>query len=805
MLKYSIIILLLFTFSINAEIVKIKDLVTQDNLEAAKINDIKSKKSIFTNHKGEADISDMNNSDSIMISFYGYEKQIISFKEIAENKFIVYLKGTGISFDELVVSANKWQQDKREIPIKMTSIKSEYTLMQNPQTAADLLTLTGEVYVQKSQLGGGSPMIRGFATNRVLITVDGVRMNNAIFRSGNVQNVISLDPLAISNTEVLFGPGSTIYGSDAIGGVMNFYTKAPKFATNGKMYFAANANIRSSSANFEKTGHIDFNLGFKKVAFLTSLTYSDYDDLRMGSNGPDDYIREIYQDRIDGRDTIINNSYPNIQRETGYNQINFMQKVSLKASKNIDIDYGFHYSTTSDYSRYDRLIRYRGDREEERLRSAEWYYGPQEWIMNNFNINFKKPYKIYDQFNLSFAYQYFRESRHDRDFNSIIKSNRIEKVWAYSLNADFVKNLSDKQKLFYGAEAIRNDIGSYGTSENIETKDIQNDASRYPDGSDWSSYSYYLSYRNKLTNKMNIQLGARYNQYMINAEFDTTFYKFPFTKADINAGALTGSAGLVYNPTQSWQFIINVSTGFRSPNIDDIGKIFDSEPGSVVIPNPDLVAEYAYNAEFGLAKIINDDLKIDFSAYYTQLENALVRRDYQLNGQDSIIYAGELSQVQAIQNAANANVWGIQAGIEAKLPLNLTFRARLNYQQGEEELDDGTTAPLRHAPPLFGNIHLIYTINRFEVDFYSDFNGAVSNADLAPSEQEKTYIYAWDDSGLPYSPSWWTLNLKAEYSISNKIMVSGGIENILDVRYRPYSSGISAPGINFIGAVRVSI
>ena len=86
--------------------------------------------------------------------------------------------------NELVVSANKWEQNLMEVPGTVSRVSKQLIQFQNPQTSADLLTLTGKVFVQKSQLGGGSPMIRGFATNRVLLVVDGVRMNNAIFRSG---------------------------------------------------------------------------------------------------------------------------------------------------------------------------------------------------------------------------------------------------------------------------------------------------------------------------------------------------------------------------------------------------------------------------------------------------------------------------------------------------------------------------------------------------------------------------------------------------------------------------------------------
>ena len=149
--------------------------------------------------------------------------------------FQITLEDAGLSLDEIVVSATRWTQNKHDVPEKITTISTKQVALQNPQTAADLVGISDEVFIQKSQQGGGSPMIRGFATNRLLYTVDGVRMNTAIFRSGNLQNVISLDPFAIENTEVLFGPSSVIYGSDAIGGIMSFKTLTPQLsAVKGK-------------------------------------------------------------------------------------------------------------------------------------------------------------------------------------------------------------------------------------------------------------------------------------------------------------------------------------------------------------------------------------------------------------------------------------------------------------------------------------------------------------------------------------------------------------------------------------------
>jgi hemoglobin/transferrin/lactoferrin receptor protein len=272
----------------------------------------------------------------------------------------------------------------------------------------------------------------------------------------------------------------------------------------------------------------------------------------------------------------------------------------------------------------------------------------------------------------------------------------------------------------------------------------------------------------------------------------------------LNTGALTGSAGVVYNPDESWNLSVNFSTGFRAPNIDDVGKVFDSEPGAVVVPNPDLKPEYAYNAELGIAKTFGSVAKMDVAGYFTFLDEALVRRNFALNGQDSIVYDGALSQVQAIQNAANAHVYGIQAGIEFKLPAGLTLSSRFNFQKGEEELDDGSTAPLRHAGPWFGATHLIYRRDRLKADFYGVYNGEISYEDLAPEEQGKPHIYAVDANGNPYSPSWHTLNLKVQYQLAEMLMLSAGVENLMDQRYRPYSSGIVASGRNFMAALKAN-
>lgn len=796
-MKRNIIILfVLFSFILNAQVVIIKDSETKNPIEFVTIKCLSSENYILTNEQGKADISSLNCKE-YEINILGYKKLKITHDEIVKQSFQIIIEKSPITLDQVVVSAVKWRQNERTIPLHITKLDYSTINYFTPQTSADMIGYSGEVFIQKSQQGGGSPMLRGFATNRVLITVDGVRMNTAIFRGGNVHNIISIDPYSVDNTEILFGPGSVVYGSDAIGGVMNINTLPTQYSDNDKLLVKGSVSMHTATANKEKTGHVDFNLGWKKFSMLTSYTFNDFGDLRMGTNGPDEYLDKFYVQTVNNTDYMITNRDSLIQKPTGYSQNNFMQKFSFKPNDKLEFKYNFIYTESSNIPRYDRLIRTKNGLP----RSAEWYYGPQIWMQNKLNIESKHTNVLYNSMIVNLAYQHFEESRIDRNFNKPTRFKRYEEVEAISATIDFNKNLGEKDEIFYGIDLVYNKVNSTGIDENISTGIENIGPSRYPD-SDWGSYAAYVTYNHKFSNKISFMGGARYNQYMLNAVFDTTFYPFPFTSAKINNGAITGSMGLNYSPNPKWIFSANLSTGFRSPNIDDVGKVFDSEPGSVVVPNPDLKAEYAYNAEGSIEKIFGEILKLQLTGYYIYLDNALVRRDFKLNGLDSIMYSGEMSKVQAIQNAAFAVVYGLQAGIEAKLPSGFGIFGRFNYQKGIEELEDGTTSPLRHAAPWYGMGSMFYNKGQLRADFYVNFSGEVSYENMPQEEISKNYMYAEDENGNPYSPSWYTINFRIAYKFNHNLTINAGVENILDIRYRPYSSGIVAPGRNLIVGVK---
>ncbi len=767
--------------------------------DAAVMNETRTRL-VFTNRSGKADISAFNEGEIICFHHFTYEAACMSHSEIRGENFTVKLTKKIFAMQEFVISANRWEQKKDEVPNKITAVLKSAVELQNPQTTADLIGMSNEVFIQKSQLGGGSPMIRGFATNRILIVVDGVRMNNAIYREGNIQNVISLDPSALESTEIIFGPGAAIYGSDAIGGVMDFHTKKALLSTGNELYVKVDAFSRFASSNKEKTNHLDLNIGSRKIALFSSITYSDYDNLKMGARKNPGYLRPEYVVTRGSKDTIVTNPDPRLQVWSGYSQLNTLNKLRFKISDFLDIVYANHYSKLSDVPRYDRLIQYRSGN----LRYSEWYYGPQIWMMNSLQMRITKENRFFDEFILTAAMQDYKESRHDRTFGSPSVNEQSDQVSILSLNVDFDKEPNKgNQLLYYGIEYVGNDVKSTAHSRDIITGKITPAASRYPDGSNiYRSFSVYSGYKNTLSEHITFSTGIRYNHITLDSKInDNSFFNVPFTVISMSNGAVTGSAGLVFRFRSKTQLNINASSGFRTPNLDDVGKIFDPAPGVVIVPNPDLKPEYATNFDLGISKEFDGFLHIDITGYHTWLNNALTRHDFLFNGEDSIIYKGVLSRVQAITNASFARVNGINVSMKVNINKYLSVRSVLNITKGEEK----GGIPLRHAAPLFGSTHLICKSQKITAELYSVYNGQRKFEDMPPSETDKPYLYASDKNGNPWSPGWITFNIKTSYAPVKWSVITAGLENILDLRYRPYSSGIVSPGRNLIISLRFII
>ena len=746
-------------------------------------------KGIFSNFNGEVDLSIFENRDSIVIQHPTFDSTIKIKSEIVKQKNIILFDKI-ISIDEIVFSVNKWSENLSDVSNKILNISEKKIKELSPQTSADLLEKTGEVFVQKSQLGGGSPMIRGFSANRILLSLDGIRMNNAIFRSGNIHNIISIDPNILEGVEILYGPASVMYGSDAIGGAINFKIKDPKFSIDNKIKINGSQNIQYNSSSKSKHYNLFLNIGLKKIASMTSFSFSNFDDLRSGSKRKSKYknfgkrTEYVKRNYIENIDEIIKNTNHNIQKFSNYSQNNFIQKINYKINDDINLIYGLYYSKSSNIPRYDRLTLY-----DDLLtpKYAEWYYGPNLFLMNKIELNYFIKNKFFDAFKLNISKQNIEESRISRKFNDLYIKNRIEKVNVHSLNLDFDKKINGKE-FFYGYELYTNKINSNAFEKNINTNNEEKISTRYPDGgSNFLINSIYLSYK-KINKNLNYNFGIRGTKANLKSKISSDFFNFPFSEIEINTSSISGNFGLIYNYSKNSSLKFLYSNGFRSPNLDDVGKIFDSEPGNIIVPNTELNPEYANNFEINFISR-KQNIEFNGSIYYTNLNNAIIRSNGTFNGLDSIMYDGSLSQVQTLKNSGKAYVFGFSYMINYKINNNLNVKSSVSFNQSK---DLSTKLPLRHSSPIFGQSSINFTKRNIKVSYYINYNGKKDISNFSPSELNKLYLYTKDGS-----PAWLTNNISFIYNINYLAKINFSCENIFDIHYRSYSSGISAPGRNF--------
>lgn len=704
-----------------------------------------------------------------------------------------------VPLNEAVISVSRGVQAKKGVAQQVKVIRRSEIEFANAQSTADLLSGTGQVFVQKSQQGGGSPVLRGFEASRVLIVVDGVRMNNAIYRSGHLQNVITMDNAALDRAEVLFGPASTVYGSDALGGAICFFTKNPNFAAEGeRLNLGANAFFRYGTVNEEKTGHLDFNIGCKKLASFTSFTVSDFGDLRMGENAGSKGVfgqRDFYVERINGKDSLVRNSDRYLQKFSGFKQYDFLEKIVFKQNARTSHTLNFQYSTSTNIPRYDRLT----DKSASGLASAEWYYGPQDRMMAAYTLNLKNV-GMFNSLNITASYQDIEESRHNRNFGNSRRNDRVEQVKVYGLLAELVK-VWETQSLRIGLDGQYNDVTSTAQRVNVNTGEVTTQSTRYPDGgSAMLSAAVYATHFWKpgSDSKWSFSEGLRAGFSSLNAAFlSREFYPFSFDKVEQSSPTFSGNLGAVWNSTEDWRVAINASTGFRVPNVDDLTKLFDSQKGSVVVPNTDLKPEKTMNLDLSLTHPISDNVRWENVAWITGFRDAIVTDVFQFNGQDSILYDGELSRVLASQNKRNANLFGFSSILEADVYPNLAMYASLTYTKGRIKDDVRGDTPLDHIPPMYGKFGSRWHNTRGSVEAFVLFNG---------KKKLEDYSLEGEDN-LQYAPvngtaAWYTANIRGAFKFNKNLTLQAGIDNIFDTNYRAFASGINAPGRNFWVTVR---
>ncbi|HFX17987.1 MAG TPA: TonB-dependent receptor [Flavobacteriales bacterium] len=795
-----------FIYNLKAQDILVIDMETGFPIDNVTVKSIDDKFIFHTNKEGIVNIRNFKKKDTLIFEHPLYESFKIVKRVILKNNYTVELIKRYQKLDNVILSVSRTKTKKKNVAKQVKVIDYQETLKVQPGTAADLLEDAGNIVVQKTQGGAGSPIIRGLEANRILLVIDGVRLNNAISRTGHLHTAITVNPLILNRTEIIYGP-SAIYGSDALGGVINFYTKTP--IINNYKTLSGGAIGRYATATDEVSFNFNTDLSFKKWATSLAVSYSDFGNIRMGSNRLHGYKNWGI---VDSMSTNTENYYDphaevnpdkNIQPNTAFQQKDFFNKSVVSLGDDNEFIFELQLNQTSEVDRFDKLT----ETKDGHLRYAEWRYGPSQrllispqlWL--NFDTKWLKKAKII------LSFQDIDESRISRKFGSLTREYKEENVKVYSLNADFNTHFSKSRILSYGLEVTYNDVKSKAYSKELIVDGHQiigyNPGppvpTRYPDGgSHYSSFAAYSNYKLILNKRSSLNAGIRFTQTYVSVMWkDQTFITLPYNVNELANFAFTGDISYIFTP-KNWKFSLLGSSGFRSPNVDDIGKIREKH-GKVMVPNIYLKPEYAYTGEAAITRYFNNKkFNISLDGYYSYLYHYIGRDKFELQpGQTQILYDGEMVETYANVNLGDAVIYGGSVTIEGKLNRHFMLDAGIFYTKGTM-LDQNR--PLPSIPPLYGGSKLTYKLNHFETALQYrfmldkpaneyDIIGGVDNIEESPIDPITGAYVGF--------PKWQILNWYNTYHFNKNITLNFAVENIFDVHYKEFASAISAPGRNF--------
>ncbi|OQX75942.1 MAG: hypothetical protein B6D64_10785 [Bacteroidetes bacterium 4484_276] len=676
-----------------------------------------------------------------LVGYLAWEKEI----EISGNGvegFLIYLQPTNITLNnDFVITARRIETSGFTSPEPITVVNSLQLEQEAPRSTPEALIGATGVFLQKTNHGGGSPFIRGLTGNQNLLMIDGVRLNNATFRYGPNQYLNTIDQLIVDKLEVVRGAGSVLYGSDAMGGVINVLTHIPEFSNSG-LDVGGNIFAGWMSGDMEKTGRAEVNLSGEQIAFSGGFTYKDFGDIVAGGD--------------------IGKLTP-----TGYTGYSGDAKLRVKLPANNELIIAWQYDKQEGVPRYDKIIN----------GYTKYHFNPQIRQLAYARLKATHRNKWFKQVILTGSYKQSDETRIKQKEGSAKILNETDLVNTFGGTVEVNSFPSETWHFTSGVEYYFDKV----SSETIETEDGNsiNKRGYYPDGATSSSIAIFTSHTIDV-NSFSFILGGRFNAHKIKAEDNA------FGNVDVGPSAVVGSFSAMYHLDDHLNLIASVYSAFRSPNINDLGS-FGTFNYGIEVPNPYLRPEKSLNYELGL-KAKFERLSGSFFLYRNQLDDLIDRVEAQYNGLDSI--DGE--KVYKKENFARAYIQGLEAEVHYKFVSRLSAYGNITYTYGQNETGD---EPMRRIPPLNGKIGLYY---KCKSGFWGriEFLSAGEQDRLSSGDQSDSRIH---DGG---TPGWHVLNLRAGYNWK-WIEITAGLNNIFDEAYRMHGSGVDGYGRSFRLAVRV--
>jgi outer membrane receptor protein involved in Fe transport len=648
----------------------------------------------------------------------------------------VVLEPALVRVDErLAVTAQGEERRAFDVPESVSTLESDQlerkALRSTPEALAGL---TG-VFVQKTNHGGGSPFVRGLTGNQVLVLVDGIRLNNSTFRYGPNQYLNTVAPHSLERVEVVRGSGSTLYGSDAVGGVVSLFTREPRFAGAGTDA-SGRLLLRGMTGEMDRTFRAEAEAGGSRWAVSAGA------DARW------------FGDMVAGGDL-------GVLAPSGYEEQSADVKALARPSSSTLLTVAFQHVRQEDVPRWDQVaqrgyLRYGFDPQLRQIAYARsrTFLSPR-WVR---------------QLEATVSFQRSVEGRFRQRRGESLEVRESDTVETLGLVVQARSEPRVGWSATSGVELYHDRVASAAATFDLASGASEERRGLYPDGATATSLAAFTRHSIAL-GRASLALGARFNSFAIRADDPVV------GEIDVRPQALVGDAALLYRLGPGHHLVASVNSGFRAPNVSDVGSLGAFDFG-VEAPSPGLRPERSLTAELGHKGRVGP-VATALALYVTRLEDLIERVPSTYLGRETL----DGDRVYRKENVGEARLRGVEAEVEVALPGRSVLAAAVSYAHGQN-LTAGE--PLRRVPPLFGRVALRLPPARGlqgEIEWlWAGKQDRLASGDLA------------DHRIAPGgTPGWSVLNLRASWGIG-PLRVRAGVENLLDQAYRTHGSGVDGMG-----------
>ncbi len=700
------------------------------------------------------------------------ESRVVQEEDTKEGEFAEEREEAGTA-DEIIVTATRRPSNLFTLPYSARSFdEEEITQRKQARTVPEILQDTPSVLVQKTAHGQSSPFLRGWTAYRNVFLVDGIRLNNGTFRSGPNQYWSTVDHLMLDRLELVLGPSSVLYGSDAIGGAVNAIPKSvesfePGFHLGGRVFF------RYASAEDSYTERLEFVGNNGPFGFIGGISMKSFGDLRAGR----------------GSGELEN---------TGYDQFDADFKLQYRPGDGIEWDIAYQHTSQDDVPRTHRTIfavPFHSSTVGSELRRDL----DQQRSLLYSRLTFIEPNQIWDRASITASFQR-QEQKRDRLRTGGRQDLSGFDVNTYGLQAQVERDTAAGY-FTAGADFYFDDIDSFrrnvvdGTPTSTEIQGPLGDESEYTTfglyvqdevnlfGVDWIAglrYTFVDAESDRVDNPEvpGSDPSTPGNVISVDEDFDNV------------AASLRGS--LPVTDDEAGRVFFGLSQGFRAPTISDL-TAFDAT-SIFEVPTEDLDPEQFLQAEVGF-KVDRPDYRGRIAGYWTWINDLIVASP-----------TGEIiddTPVVQKDNVGDGYVAGIEAEASVRVDPDWSVYGAIGWQSGEVEQfrfpsGEKTDKPLDRLMPLSGVAGVVYEPEGkgFWVDFFTRFADDASRLSL----RDETDTQRIPPGG---TPGYATLNIRGGYRVNEHVSISAAVENIADKDYRIHGSGQNEPGTNFITSIDV--